>query len=57
MNDGDGPAIATTVYQELYRGDLLNLDAIPFALDSAVRKMRECGLPPSRWASYVHMGC
>jgi hypothetical protein len=57
MNDGDGPAIATTVYRELYKGDVLDLDAVPFALDTAVCKMRESGVPPSRWAPYIHMGC
>jgi hypothetical protein len=57
MNDGDGPGIATTIYRELYKGKMLDLDAVPFALDNAVRKMRESGVPPCRWAPYIHMGC
>jgi hypothetical protein len=57
MNDGDGPDIATTVYRGLCKGDALDLDAVPFALDDAVREMRVCGVSPSRWAPYIHMGC
>ena len=58
MDDVDGPIVATTVYEELYRprADMLDPDAIPYALDLAVRKLRAKGLVASRWAPYVHLG-
>jgi hypothetical protein len=58
MGDIDGPLVAETVYKQLFAGDseYLNLDVIPHALDDAVRILRDMGLPPSRWAPYVHIG-
>jgi CHAT domain-containing protein len=58
MNDIDGPVVTKTVYEELFVGesDILDFDIIPYALDMAVRKLRDQGLEPSRWAPYIHMG-
>lgn len=58
MDDVDGPVVAETVYQELYRDGAETLDpnAIPYALDLAVQKLRAKGLAASRWAPYVHLG-
>jgi hypothetical protein len=58
MNDADGPTVAKHVYEELLRGglDTLNYDVIPFALDAVTRKLREDGVHPSRWATWIHMG-
>jgi hypothetical protein len=60
MGDIDGPVVAETVYGQLFRDEqdheMLDLDLVPYALDDAVRKLREAGLPPSRWATYVHLG-
>lgn len=58
MDDVDGPEVAAMVYQELLKdgSDTLNGDAVPYALDRAVQKLRAKGLSPSRWAPYVHMG-
>jgi CHAT domain-containing protein len=58
MGDIDGPLVAETVYRELFAhdGDVLDFDVIPYALDLAVRKLRDQGLEPSRWATYVHIG-
>ena len=58
MDDLDGPVVAKTVYEELFRGgpEVLDLDSIPYALDLAVRKLRAKGLAASRWAPYVHFG-
>jgi hypothetical protein len=58
MGDIDGPVVAETVYQELFAGndDGLNFDVVPYALDAAVRKLRNQGLEPSRWATYIHIG-
>lgn len=56
MDDEDGPRMATAVYSKLFEGGVLNLDAVPFALDAAVQKLRMEGAPPSRWVPYIHMG-
>ena len=58
MDDVDGPVIAQTVYEELYRAgtEVLDPDVIPYALDLGVRKLRAKGLAASRWAPYVHLG-
>jgi hypothetical protein len=58
MHDQDGPEIARSIYSELFDGKstLLSMDDVPYALDTAVRKLRERGLPLSRWAPYVHFG-
>lgn len=58
MGDIDGPVVAKTVYEELFcaRTEVLDPDAIPCALDLAVRKLRAKGLAASRWAPYVHLG-
>jgi hypothetical protein len=58
MDDVDGPLVAKIVYERLFAGnsDCLDPEIIPWALDAAVRKLRHMGLPPSRWACYVHVG-
>ena len=58
MDDIDGPTVAKTVYEELYStgAEVLDLEAIPYALDLAIKKLRAKGLAASRWAPYVHLG-
>ncbi|EIN04386.1 hypothetical protein PUNSTDRAFT_146593 [Punctularia strigosozonata HHB-11173 SS5] len=58
MEDVDGPMIASHIYKELFHGgsEHLDPDIIPYALDSAVRKLREVETSPSRWAPYIHLG-
>jgi hypothetical protein len=58
MDDIDGPLVAKTVYQRLFASKSVNIDpdVVPHALDDAVRALRGLGLPPSRWACYVHIG-
>lgn len=58
MDDVDGPEVATTVYTELFKPgvDVLRAEAIPYALDLAVQRLRQKGLCASRWAPYVHLG-
>ncbi|EIN12573.1 hypothetical protein PUNSTDRAFT_141242 [Punctularia strigosozonata HHB-11173 SS5] len=59
MGDMDGPLVARTVYEELFRGDSEHLDPriVPYALDAAVQKLRDIDPNPSRWAPYIHIGC
>jgi CHAT domain-containing protein len=56
MNDLDGPFVAERVYKRLFVDGHLDLDAVPYALDAAVRDLRSTGVHPSRWATYVHIG-
>jgi hypothetical protein len=56
MHDMDGPEVSEQVHQALCKDGLLCTDAAPYALDSAVRKLRESGARPERWATYIHLG-
>lgn len=58
MGDMDGPAVAKSVYEALFQsdGDLIDPEAIAYALDAAIRSLRERGIRPARWAPYVHIG-
>jgi hypothetical protein len=56
MGDIDGPAVASQVYEEILKKDVLDLDDIPYAVDKAVTLLREKGVPPSRWATFIHIG-
>jgi hypothetical protein len=56
MNDVDGPLVASKVYEELFRNEIVDLEAIPYALDDAVQELRRNGVSPNRWATYVHVG-
>lgn len=52
----DGPFVAKTVYEELWKNGALEADNVPFALDAAVAKLRRRGVPPARWAPFIHIG-
>jgi hypothetical protein len=56
MNDADGPQVAKLFYKRLFAEDVIRLDAIPYALDHAVSAMRKSGVPPERWATFIHIG-
>jgi hypothetical protein len=56
MNDADGPAVARDFYAALFAKERLDANAVPFALDAAVYALRERGVPPHRWATFIHMG-
>jgi hypothetical protein len=56
MHDPDGPQVAKLFYERLFAKDMITLDAIPYALDDAVAELRKSGVPPERWATFIHMG-
>jgi hypothetical protein len=56
MDDVDGPLIARIVYEKLFSMEIIDTDAVPYALDAAVAELRSQGAPPERWATFVHMG-
>jgi hypothetical protein len=54
MNDIDGPFMAERIYKRIFRDGRLDMAAVPYAVNDAVRELRESGVPASRWATYVH---
>jgi hypothetical protein len=56
MGDVDGPTVAKHFYKELMKKESIEFDDIPHALDFAVQSLREEGVPPHRWATFIHMG-
>ncbi|KAJ7657655.1 CHAT domain-containing protein [Mycena polygramma] len=57
MKDSDGPGVAETVYKYLFReGTTPKATDAAKALQLAVRKMRDDGIPYQRWVPFIHMG-
>jgi hypothetical protein len=56
MNDLDGPFMAKCIYSQIFKNGVLDLKAVPYAVNEAVRQLRESGVPANRWATYVHFG-
>jgi hypothetical protein len=56
MSDAEGPIVARLFYEHLFSSQPITLDAIPYALDHAVGELRRRGIPPERWATFIHMG-
>jgi hypothetical protein len=56
MQDRDGPEMAWRFYSRLFEKDTIDADSIPYALDGAVRELRESGASPERWATFIHLG-
>jgi hypothetical protein len=56
MTDVDGPAIADFVYEAMFKEEVFDLNVVPYALDDAVRLLREQRVEARRWSVFVHMG-
>jgi hypothetical protein len=56
MCDTDGPQVAKLFYERLFSKPEITLEDIPYALDYAVDELRKTGVPPERWATFIHMG-
>jgi hypothetical protein len=57
MADNDGPVMAQWFYEDLLSNKVIDADAVAYALDAAVEKLRAAmPLKPARWAPYIHMG-
>ncbi|KAJ6607580.1 CHAT domain-containing protein, partial [Mycena sp. CBHHK59/15] len=57
MCDADGPVVAEIVYSHLFaHGQRLQASNAAKALQLAVRKMRDAGVPYERWVPFIHMG-
>jgi hypothetical protein len=61
MGDADGPDLAQCFYEDLFSNEVIDADAVAYALDAAVEKLR-AKIPRRaarwalRWAPYIHMG-
>ncbi|KAJ7263864.1 CHAT domain-containing protein, partial [Mycena rebaudengoi] len=57
MDDKDGPVVAETVYSHLLgSGKRPQASEAAKALQLAVRKMRDAGVPYERWVPFIHLG-
>jgi hypothetical protein len=58
MEDVDGLRIAKSLYEEVFKGgtEYIDPDDIAYALDVAVRRLRDEVKDPMRWAPYIHLG-
>jgi hypothetical protein len=56
MHDEDGPRVARTFYESLFRSETFDLDDVPYALDEAVQVLRKAGVPAQRWSLFMHTG-
>jgi CHAT domain-containing protein len=56
ISDADGPAVARTFYEALLAEDIIDADAVAYALDEAVSKLRNEGVSPLHWAAFIHVG-
>jgi hypothetical protein len=56
MSDADGPTVAKSVYETLFKEERFDIKDVPYALDDAVRLLREEKVNAERWAVFVHMG-
>jgi hypothetical protein len=57
MGDADGPDLAQWFYEDLFSNEVIVADAVAYALDAAVEKLK-AKIPgrAARWAPYIHMG-
>jgi hypothetical protein len=57
MGDVDGPDMAQWFYEDLLSNEVIDADAVAYALDTAVEKLR-AKIPQAaiRWSPYIHMG-
>ncbi|KAJ7264625.1 CHAT domain-containing protein [Mycena rebaudengoi] len=57
MEDEDGPVVAETVYSHLLgRGHRPQASDAAKALQLAVRRLRDAGVPYERWVPFIHLG-
>jgi hypothetical protein len=56
MTDADGPMVADSFYEALFKENMFDLNAVPYALDDAVQRLREQKVAAKRWSVFVHMG-
>jgi hypothetical protein len=48
--------VAKWFYEDLFAKEVINQDAVAYALDQAVTKLRKTGVPSHQWVPFIHMG-
>jgi hypothetical protein len=48
--------VAKAFYENLFENEVIEPDALPYALHYAVMTLRAGGLPVQRWGPFVHVG-
>ncbi len=58
MSDNDGPVLAEKFYTHMLRNGFDKMDVCDSAeaVHLATKSMREAGVPPHRWTTFVHVG-
>jgi hypothetical protein len=56
MADQDGPFVAKAFYEKLFENKIIGPDTVAHALHHAIMMLRKSGVPPERWATFIHMG-
>jgi hypothetical protein len=56
VSDVDGPKVAKWFYEDLFAREVIDADAVAYALDNAMAKLRESGVSSDRWVPFIHMG-
>jgi hypothetical protein len=56
MGDEEGLILARVVYSELLKSETIDLNDVPYVLDTAVQMLRSRKTKPYGWAPFVHIG-
>jgi hypothetical protein len=56
MSDNDGTQVTKWFYEELLAKEVVTSDDVAYALDVALGKLRDSGVPLHRWVPFIHMG-
>ena len=48
--------MAKWFYEDLLAKEVIDANAVAYALDHAVGKLRKSGVPSDRWVPFIHMG-
>jgi hypothetical protein len=56
IDDEDGPVVAREFYAALLAKEVIDADAVAYAIDEAVSELRRRDVSLARWASFIHVG-
>jgi hypothetical protein len=56
MSDNDGTQVTKWLYEELLAKEVVTSDDVAYALDVALGRLRDSGIPLHRWVPFIHMG-
>jgi hypothetical protein len=56
ISDKDGLKVAKWFYEDLFAREIVDVNAVAYALDNAVAKLCQSGVLSDRWVPFIHMG-